>query len=71
MTFVSKHWLGIAVLAAFVWYGSQMPPKFDTQMIVSGSLFLFLFGVWALRGFVRFLGRAFNHSLTESKRTVR
>ena len=68
MDFLRKHWLGIAVLVSFVIYVAQMPPRFDAKMVVSASVFMLLFVVWVFRGFIRFVGRAFHHSVTPNQK---
>lgn len=71
MGFLKKHWLGILVLASFVLYAVQLPPKFDAKMIAAASLFLFFLGFWLFRGFIRFCGRAWHHGAQTAKRTAR
>lgn len=71
MSWLKRHWLGVAVLVSCIVYGAQMPPRFDTKMVVSAGVFLFLLAVWMLRGFVRFLGRAWHHGARTATRDAR
>jgi hypothetical protein len=71
MEVLLKHWLGTTWLVlgvAAMAITSQDPKHPPILLLALSSVF---FWVWVIRGFVRFLGRAWHHSITESKRTVR
>jgi hypothetical protein len=63
MRFIGRHWLGILVLLAlaFAMLGMATMPR---DLVVPFYLpFALLAPVWMFRGFIRFVGRAFHHSI--------
>jgi hypothetical protein len=67
MEFITKHWLGIMVLSTFTWYAIAVQGGHYQKGFFPGLIFLLLFGTWLLRGFVRFLGRAWHHGATRTR----
>jgi hypothetical protein len=65
MEFLQRHWLGLAVLVTFALAASSMIPDPRHANLRTFGLFDVFLLVWMFRGFVRFVGRAWHHSITQ------
>lgn len=63
MRFLLRHWLGSAVLLMFLWVAFALANNDPRGARLPAMLFWLFFLPWMLRGFVRFLGRAWHHSV--------
>jgi hypothetical protein len=71
MNFIGRHWLGLTVLSLFALTMVTMVQGPHRDFLVFDGLFALSFVVWALRGFIRFVGRAWHHSVTSQPRDAR
>jgi hypothetical protein len=66
MEFITKHWLGSLVLVSLIWLTLAANLGTYAEARTPALIFIVLFPIWALRGFVRFLGRAWRHGAKTS-----
>jgi hypothetical protein len=66
MTFLTKHWLGLAVLICLAWVALGLAADNPKGAAPAAILFWCFFVPWLIRGFLRFAGRAWHHSTKTS-----
>jgi hypothetical protein len=64
MTFLQRRWLGLTVLALLALTIVTMYQGPHEAFLFFDGLFAIFTLVWMFRGFIRFVGRAFHHSVT-------